>query len=132
MGALKVHQARGDAITLASVSALALAGCGGNTIDNGKLQNTIKTDLAARGYTNLSVNCPGNVPAQQGHSFTCSVTYTANGQSGSATIPVKQANSKGTLLIDYAGTSQSGGASGNSGSSTTGSSGNSGSGNTST
>ncbi len=115
-------------IAAAAVSTLVLAGCGSTVIDNNKVQNTIKGELAKNGYTDVSVSCPDNVPAKQGRTFTCTATYKANGQSGSATIPVNQLDNKGTIAVDFHGSKTSGSgssASGSSGNSNSGSSGNS-------
>jgi hypothetical protein len=114
-------------IAAAAVSALALAGCGSTVIDNDKVQNTIKATLAKNGYSNISISCPSDVPAKQGRSFTCTATYTANGQSGTATIPVNQLDNKGTVYVNYHGstTKGAGSASSASNSGSSGSTGNS-------
>ena len=59
--------------------ALALAACQ-KTINSGKLEGKLKSGISKQyGVKIKSVNCPGNVKAKKGNTFTCTAT-SANGQ----------------------------------------------------
>src|SRR5690242_18458942 len=91
------HVTRFGALAVAAVSAVALVGCT-STIDNGKLQDKIKSDLVASGATNVSVSCPSGVEAKQGKSFTCTAKCTLpSGQSSSGTVSVEQTSNNGDV-----------------------------------
>jgi NAD(P)H-hydrate repair Nnr-like enzyme with NAD(P)H-hydrate epimerase domain len=83
-------------VSVVSVAAaFGFAGCGETTIDNGKLQDKIKTGVTEQtGAKVKSVNCPSGVKAEKGKTFTCDITA-ANGQTGK--ITVTQSDSKGNV-----------------------------------
>jgi hypothetical protein len=86
-------------LLLAAVLALAaLAGCGTATLDTDKAENGIKSNIEQQtGAQVSSVDCPGDVKAEKGKSFTCEAT----GADGTkATINVTQTNDKGDVKID--------------------------------
>jgi hypothetical protein len=79
-------RARLGIAAVAAVPAIALAGCG--TADQSDLQNKIKDGLnknAPAGVSVTSVSCPGDVKLKKGTAFNCTVTFTANGASRTAT-----------------------------------------------
>jgi len=76
----------------------ALAGCGTATLNTGKAEGAIKTNIEQQtGSQVSSVDCPGDVKAEKGKSFTCEVTA-ADGTK--ATINVNQASDKGDVRIN--------------------------------
>ncbi len=52
---------------------LAIAGCGGTTIDGGELENEIKEDAEREGLVIDGVDCP-SPDAETGDTFECTVT----------------------------------------------------------
>jgi Domain of unknown function (DUF4333) len=73
---------------------LAASGCGGGgttgpssarTVNATQVEDGIKTDLSTSSVKVTSVNCPSDVPVQQGATFTCSVSL-SNGGSGKVTV----------------------------------------------
>ena len=59
---------------LATVVALALAGCGGGTvIDPEAAEEDIRAGFAVRDVTVTSIDCPSDVDAEQGAVYECAV-----------------------------------------------------------
>jgi hypothetical protein len=76
----------------------ALAGCGTQSLNTDKAESGIKSFIEQQtGARVSSVDCPGNVKAEKGKTFTCEAT----GADGTkATINVTQASDKGDVNID--------------------------------
>ena len=85
---------------------LAAGGCGGSgsthstrttapssarTVNTKQVEEGIKTDLSTSSAKVTSVNCPSDVPVQQGATFTCSASL-SNGGSGKVTVTQQGAN----------------------------------------
>jgi hypothetical protein len=84
-------------LTLGATAAI-LAGCGASTLDAGKLQNEIATEvqkLVPEG-TEVSVTCPSGVAIEAGATFDC--TMDVAGQS--ATIVVTQEDAEGNVAFE--------------------------------
>jgi hypothetical protein len=79
---------------VAVVSALALSGCGGTVIDNGKLESTI----VQKNPGLKSASCPSGVDSKTGKTFDCTVTL-RNGQTATANVTVTD-GSKGNVSFD--------------------------------
>ena len=56
-----------------AAAALVLAGCGGTTIDSGKVEKLIGDNLA--GPRPDRVDCPSGVDADKGSTFECKIEY---------------------------------------------------------
>jgi uncharacterized protein DUF4333 len=85
---------------------LAVSGCGGGgsthstgttpssgglTVSTTQVADGIKTDLSTSSVKVTSVNCPSEVPVQQGATFTCSVSL-SNGGTGNVDVTQEGAN----------------------------------------
>ncbi len=67
----KAGLARRLAVVAASVGLLAACT---KTLDSGKLESTLKTDIAKKAGTAVkSVSCPDNVKAEKGNTFQCTL-----------------------------------------------------------
>jgi hypothetical protein len=77
---------------------VALAGCGGTTIDSKKTASLIQQAIAQNvGAKVKNVSCPSGQDAKKGHKFDCTV----NGPDGSkAKVTVTGHDDKGGVLID--------------------------------
>ena len=76
----------------------ALAGCGTATLNTANAETAIKTTIEQQtGSQVSSVDCPGNVKAEKGKSFTCEATA-ADGTK--ATINLTQTSDKGDIRIN--------------------------------
>src|SRR3954453_20747719 len=79
------------AIGAAAVLALAAAGCGDKTLDQGDEVNLVNKQLASDNLEAKSVDCPDDVDAKEGETFECDVTLT-NGHMSTYTIKVQNVN----------------------------------------
>jgi hypothetical protein len=79
--------------------AVLTAGCGGSsggaatsttpkTVDDAQVEQGIKADLSTSSAKVTSATCPGDVPVEQGNTFTCTVAFD-NGATGKATVTQK-------------------------------------------
>lgn len=90
---------------LTTAAALALAGCGGNTVDNGAMEEDLATQLSADAGVDpaeVEVTCPEDEEAEEGNRFECTltapngdevtveVTLTEDGESFEAVVPEQQ------------------------------------------
>jgi hypothetical protein len=75
-------------LTLAASAALLLgvAACGKTTIDKSSEVDLVNKSLAAQNLKATSVDCPGDVEAKEGETFSCTAPLT-NGKT--ATIDIK-------------------------------------------
>jgi hypothetical protein len=78
--------------------ALAIAGCGGSTIDGGELEDEIKEDAAERELVLDDVDCPSR-DLEEGDTFTCTVTL--KGQP--TELEVAQTDDDGSVSYDFRG-----------------------------
>ena len=79
---------------LATVIALAAAGCGGGTvIDSEAAQEDILAGLGARDITVESVDCPGDVDTEEGATYECVVQT----QRGEFRVIYRQLDADGTV-----------------------------------
>jgi hypothetical protein len=76
-------------LTLATVAALLLgvAACGKSTIEQQSEVDLVNKSLAAQNLKAKSVDCPDNVEAKEGETFSCDVVLT-NGKTGTFDIKV--------------------------------------------
>jgi hypothetical protein len=76
-------------VALASVAAMAVAvaGCGEDTIEPDSAVQLINNALSKTGVEPESVECPDDVEAKEGETFDCDVTL-PNGKSGTFTIEI--------------------------------------------
>jgi hypothetical protein len=84
-------------IGVAAILALAAAGCGTKTIDKSSEVDLVNKQLKNDGLKAQSVDCPDNVEAKKGGTFTCSVTAT-NGHTGTYTITIESVNGDNASL----------------------------------
>ena len=83
---------------VAVVAAFGFAGCGDKTLDTDKLQDKVSDGVAKQtGAKIKSVDCPSDVKAEKGNTFTCDVTA-ANGQKAKVTIT--QTDSDGNVRYE--------------------------------
>jgi hypothetical protein len=90
---------------LTTAAALALAGCGGSTVDNGAMEEDLATQLSADAGVDpgdVEVTCPEDEEAEEGNRFECTltapngdevtveVTLTEDGESFEAVVPEQQ------------------------------------------
>jgi len=77
-------------VTFIAAAALLLgvAACGKSTIDQSSEVDLVNKQLKQDGLQPKSVDCPSDVEAKQGQTFTCNVTAT-NGHTGTYTIKVE-------------------------------------------
>jgi hypothetical protein len=82
----------------AAVAALGFAGCGDKKLDTDKLEGKVEDGVAAQTGTKIkSVECPSDVKAEKGNTFTCDITA-VNGQTGKVTIT--QTDSDGNVRYE--------------------------------
>jgi hypothetical protein len=88
-------------ISVAFIAAAALllgvAACGTKTIDHSSEVDLVNKQLAHDGLKPQSVDCPDNVEAKEGDTFTCNVTAT-NGHTGTYTITIESVNGDNASL----------------------------------
>jgi len=75
-------------VAVIAVVALAAAGCGTKTIDQGDEVDLVHKQLAQDNLKAKSVECPDDVEAKEGNTFECDVTLT-NGDTGVYTITIE-------------------------------------------
>jgi hypothetical protein len=90
---------------LAVFAAFLLAGCGGETVDAGQMEEDLQTQLSADAGVDpeqVSVDCPDDQDAEEGNEFDCTltapngdevtvnVTITDGGDSFEAEVPPEQ------------------------------------------
>ena len=71
-------------------AAFALAACGDDTVDAGKVEHGIEQDLSTATTTVSSVSCPDGVKNETGATFTCKAKLSGGG-SGDVTVKVTDA-----------------------------------------
>jgi hypothetical protein len=76
-------------IGVAAVLAFAAAGCGTKTIEHSSEIDLVNKQLKQDGLTAESIDCPDDVEAKEGDTFTCDVTAT-NGHTGTYTITIEK------------------------------------------
>jgi hypothetical protein len=88
-------------ISLTFVTAVALligvAACGTSTIEKSSEVDLVNKQMANDGLKPQSVDCPDNVEAKEGGTFTCNVTAT-NGHTGTYTITIESVNGDNASL----------------------------------
>jgi Domain of unknown function (DUF4333) len=85
------------AVALFAVVALAAAGCGTKTIDQGDEVNLVNKQLSSQNLKAKSVDCPSDVEATEGDTFDCNVTLT-NGNTGIYTIKITKVSGDNASL----------------------------------
>ncbi len=78
-----------------SRSLLALAGCGGTTIDGGELEDEIKEDTEREGLVIDGADCP-SPDAEAGDTFECTVTVKGEDKQ----LEVRQENDDGNVTYN--------------------------------
>jgi hypothetical protein len=84
----KVVSRMGALAGLVAAVALVAAGCGTKTIDQSSEVDLVNKQLSSDGLKSESVDCPDDVEAKEGDTFTCDFT-TTNGRSGVYTITIE-------------------------------------------
>jgi hypothetical protein len=88
-------------ISLTFVTAVALligvAACGTSTIDHSSEIDLVNKQLANDGLKAKSIDCPSDVEAKEGDTFTCNVVAT-NGHTGTYTITIESVNGNNASL----------------------------------
>jgi hypothetical protein len=84
-------------IGTAAVLALATTGCGTKTIDQGDEVDLVNKQLASDNLKAKTVDCPDDVEAKEGETFTCDVTL-INGNTGTYTIKVQNVSGDNASL----------------------------------
>lgn len=79
-------------------SGFAVAGCGGTVIDKDKADQFAEQNLVGGDVRRASVDCPDDVDAKQGTSFTCDVEV--DGESGTLTMHIT--SDEGNVEFDLA------------------------------
>jgi len=74
-------------IGVAAILALAAAGCGTKTIEQSSEVDLVNKQLKQDGLKAESVDCPDDVEATEGDTFTCDISAT-NGHTGTYTIKI--------------------------------------------
>jgi hypothetical protein len=74
---------------------LALAACGGSTLDASQVEEQILAELQDAGSPVTAVTCPDDVAAQEGGTFTC----TGTAADGTWTLEVAQTDDAGALTF---------------------------------
>jgi hypothetical protein len=89
---LGIDQAGGDTMrtaliqaTAAAAGALVLAGCGAQTVDIGKVEDDIKSNIKEQNNVDVDVTCPDSVDWKTGESFSCDVVQD-DGTKAKATV----------------------------------------------
>jgi Domain of unknown function (DUF4333) len=80
---------------VALVATLALAGCGGSTIDGGQLEDEIRDDAEAEGLIVDAVDCP-SPDVEAGNTFECTVTVKGEDKA----LEVEQENDDGNVTYN--------------------------------
>ena len=84
-----------------AVCLLALAGCGDKKLNTDKLEGKIQDGIEQQaGVKVKSVDCPSDIKAKKGDTFTCKAT-TTKGQT--ATVSVIQRDDKGNVRYQVGG-----------------------------
>jgi hypothetical protein len=86
----------GRTTVILAVGMLLVAGCSSSAaLDSGSVQEQIAAGLAAQAGGAFTVECPTEIPAEQGYAFTC----TANDQEGGqeAKVAVTESDAAGTF-----------------------------------
>ncbi|MFN8161032.1 MAG: DUF4333 domain-containing protein [Solirubrobacterales bacterium] len=97
---MRVHRSnagRFAALAVAALvpAALAIGGCGTKTLNTDDVQSSISSGLAQKtGTKPKSVDCPGDVKAEKGGTFTCTLTAPDGSE---ATVKVTQLDSDGHI-----------------------------------
>jgi hypothetical protein len=84
------------AALVVAIAILALAGCGGTTIDGGDLEDEIIEDAAGAGLVIDAADCP-SPDAEEGATFECTVTV--KGQD--TQLEIEQRNDDGDVEYDF-------------------------------
>jgi hypothetical protein len=61
-------------VALAAAGALAVAGCGAQTVDIKKVEDNIESGVKEQNGVDVTVDCPDSVDWKTGSTFTCDVT----------------------------------------------------------
>jgi hypothetical protein len=77
------------AIAAVAAMAVAVAGCGEDTLEPDSAVQLINNSLNKTGVEAESVECPDDVEAKEGETFDCDVTL-PNGESGTFTIKIEK------------------------------------------
>ncbi len=89
--------ARAAAVALTGIVALAAAGCGTKTLDQGDEVDLVNKQLSSQNLKARSVECPDDVEATEGDTFKCDVTLT-NGKTGAYTIKITKVSGDNASL----------------------------------
>jgi hypothetical protein len=84
-------------VAVIALVALAAAGCGTKTLDQGDEVDLVNKQLASQDLKAKSVECPDDVEAKEGETFNCDVTLT-NGNTGTYTIKVENVDGDNASL----------------------------------
>jgi hypothetical protein len=84
-------------IGVGAMLAFAAAGCGTKTIDHDSEVDLVNKQLASDNLKAKSVECPDDVEAKEGETFTCDVTLT-NGDTGTYTITIEKVSGDNASL----------------------------------
>ena len=85
---------RAGAVVTALAAVAAAAGCGGNSLDTGRVEARLRVGITHRGIDVGSVRCPRKIDAKQGETFTCTATDRAG---TSEKVTVRQLDGKGNV-----------------------------------
>jgi hypothetical protein len=89
----------------------AVAGCGGNVVDQGDLESQAVGQAKDAGLSAESASCPDDVSSDEGTTFQCTVT-TADGDITANGTVEKETDSKALLSFTFEGASGATGAAG--------------------
>ena len=76
---------RWQRVGLTAAVALAVAGCGAQTVDVKKVEDNIKSGVKKQNGIDVTVDCPDSVDWKTGSTFTCDVTR-ADGTKSTAIV----------------------------------------------
>lgn len=84
-------------VALVGVMAVAAAGCGTKTLDQGDEVNLVNKQLSSQNLKAEAVDCPDDIEAKEGDTFKCDVTLT-NGDTGTYTIKITKVSGDNASL----------------------------------
>ncbi|HEX2392717.1 MAG TPA: DUF4333 domain-containing protein [Solirubrobacterales bacterium] len=86
------------AATVIISAALVIAGCGGTTIDQVKLEDTTRASLEGSLHEKIkNVDCPSGLSVDPGSTFTCDVTF-PDAKQMTATLEIRDKDADITIV----------------------------------
>ena len=83
----------------AAVGAVVLAGCGAQSVDIDKVEDTIKSGVKDQNGVDVDVKCPDSVDWKKGGSFECDVVEN-DGTKHTATVEMKDDDGQVSWKVD--------------------------------